>query len=272
VAKNKPRNPISGATSYLTATIVVLLIVAGGLYVAAVHSKYSTRIGVINLTGEITDFRYTEQIKAAINDPSIQAVVVKVNSPGGYADACFQTELQLSQLNSQKPVVVTMDETCASGAYLISSASSYIYAHDYTVTAGLGVIAYWVDYSAAYENSGIKIWVWKSGGGKDEFAPWRGPTEKENQEIQEEVDRIAAELFATIRHNRPQTENILENLSDGSTIYGSNAVSYKLVDAIGDYSAAVGKAAMLAGLGTGEYIVIDLTNPPGFWGALRKSL
>jgi len=256
---------------YIKWAIAALLVVAVFFIVYDVHSKYSTRIGVIQVEGDIDDFRpYVDQINAALKDPSVRAVVVEVNSPGGTVDACFETETQLSELNSMKPVVVTMDQYGASGAYLISSASQYIFAHRQTVTAGLGVIAVWVSYENKFEKEGIKYYRWLSGELKDEFAPWRGPTPEENAEIQRLVNDLMNELFNRIQSHRT-IENI-DDLKDGSTVYGWEALRYNLIDEIGGYDDAMEKAAELAGLKEGEYLVVDMANPPSFWSALRQSL
>jgi protease-4 len=259
---------------YFKYAIIALLLVATIFYLYGVYSKYSTRIGVIQVEGEIDDFRYVDQVKAAIEDPSIRAVVVVINSPGGTVDACFETETQLSELNSMKPVVVTMSEYGASGAYLIASASDYIFAHRQTVTAGLGVIAVWVSYENKFEKEGIKYYRWLSGELKDEFAPWRGPTPEENARIQKLVDDLMEELFRRIQRNRTGKQSIrdIDNLRDGSTVYGWEALQYNLIDEIGDRSDAMKKAAELAGLKEDEYLVVDMANPPSFWSALRQSL
>lgn len=251
--------------------IAALLVVAVLFYAYSVYSVYSTRIGVIQVEGEIDDFRsYVNQIDAALKDPSVRAVVVKVNSPGGTVNACFEMEIQLSELNLEKPVVATMSQYGASGAYLISSASDYILAHRQTVTAGLGVMAVWVSYENKFKKEGIKYYRWLSGELKDEFAPWRGPTPEENAQIQQLVNELMNELINRIQSHRT-IENI-DDLKDGSTLYGWEALRYNLIDEIGDYYDAIEKAAELADLEKGEYFVVDIANPPSFLSALRQSL
>jgi len=272
VAKRRRRDKVVKLPMrYIKWAIAVLLLAAVLFYAYGVHSVYSTRIGVIQVEGEIDDFRpYVDQINAALKDPSVRAVVVAVNSPGGTVDACFETETQLSELNSRKPVVVTMSQYATSGACLISTASQYIFAHRQTVTGGIGVIAVWVSYENQLEKEGIKYYRWLSGELKDEFAPWRGPTPEENAKIQQLVDDLMNELIDRIQSHRI-IENI-DDLKDGSTLYGWEALRYNLIDEIGDYDDALEKAAELAGLEKGEYLVIDMANPPSFWSALRQSL
>lgn len=243
-------------TGLIAAALLVI-----GLSVYAYHTYITptrgvpieNQIGIISVENSINDFRYANQAENALNDPSIKAVVVSINSPGGGAYSCFQTEEQLRQLADEKPVVVTMGDYATSGAYLVGSASDYVYAHAWTLTAGLGVVAVWPSYENYYKKEGIEYYVWKSGTSKDWWAPWRGPTENENKKIQELVDEYADELFDRIVANRPETENTIDSLRDGSTVLGHEAIEYNLVDELGTYQDALEKAADMAGLKSGEY-------------------
>ena len=245
---------------YLKWAIAALLVCAAIFYAGDWYSKYTTRIGVIRVSGSIDNFTYAYQADDARRDPNIKAVVVVVDSPGGTVQACFETEVAFGELKKEKPVVVTMKQYAASGAYLISTASDYIFARSATVTAGLGVIAIWVSYENMLKETGIEYYVWKSGESKDLGAEYRPPTEEENKYMQSLVDNLMYEMVARIKVNRPQVMVTIDELMDGSTIYGWEALYYQLVDRIGNYDDAVKKAAQLAGLKEGTYTVVELTN------------
>jgi len=183
---------------------------------------------------------------------------VVVDSPGGTVQACFEAEATFRELKMKKPVVVTMDEYATSGAYLISTASDYIFARSATITAGLGVIAIWVSYENMLKEAGIDYYVWKSGENKDLGAEYRPPTENEKIEMQNLVDNLMYEMVTRIKMNRPQVISTIDELMDGSVIYGWEAPAYQLVDEIGTYKDAVKKAAKLAGLAEGAYTVVNL--------------
>jgi protease-4 len=254
---------------YIWLAVIALIVTAALFYFYDVYSTYSTRIGVIRIRDEVIDFSYADQIENALKDPRIRAVVVVIDSPGGTVQACFETEERLSKLRAEKPVVVTMEQYAASGAYLIASASDYIFARNQTITAGLGVIAVWISYENKFQKEGIEYFVWRSGEAKDEFAPWRSPTPEENERIQLLVDNMMRELITRIKRNRPKVK--LENLMDGSTVNGSEALGYNLIDEIGDYHSALRKAAELANLKEGRYIVTEMGNSPSFWDAIKQA-
>ncbi len=228
--------------------LVVILIVGGSISAFFLFFEDVPKIGVINLSGSISGFEYAELARKASNDSSIEAVVLNVNSPGGTVTGTFQAETSLSRLQKEKPVVASLQEQATSGAYVVASASDYIYAWDQTITGGLGVIATWVSYEDYYEQEGIDYFIWKSGEQKDMFAPWRKPTEEENEYLQTLVDDFANQLYERIKTNRPETIGQLDNIRDGITVYGKNAVDLNLVDNIGGIDEAVEKAADMAGL------------------------
>lgn len=254
--------------------LIILIIVIGALSTVgafaykAYWAQPSAKIGVITIDDTIYSFEYANQMEKALDDQNIKAVVIRVESPGGSVSACFQTEESLSQLAEKKPVVADLEEYAASGAYLVASAADYIYGHEQTITAGLGVIAVWVSKEEYFENKGIKHFVWKSGEEKDWFSPWRDPTENEIAEIENLVNEYADELFERIVSNRSKQvtdtsqefENRISDLRDGSTIHGSKTLTkYKLIDNFGSYQDAVEKAEEMAGLEEGEYRVVNLS-------------
>lgn len=236
---------------------VIVAIIGGSALLYLNRSESKPKVGVINVSGTIEGFEYANLAERAQDDSSIKAVVLNVNSPGGSLTGTFQTESSLSRL--EKPLVASLGEIAASGAYVIASASDYIYAYDQTLTAGLGVIAIWVSYKDYYENRGIDYFIWKSGEEKDMFSPWRKPTEEENARLQEMVENFSAELFSRITTNRPETSGYLDNLRDGSTVYGTEALILHLIDNLGTNEDAVLKAASMAGLEKGEFETVNLS-------------
>lgn len=260
--KGSPKSE-NNETVEIALVIIVVLIVATGISTYFIVSRGKPKIGVLNINGSIRGFRYARLANKARKDSSIKAVVLKINSPGGTVTGTFQAESSITRLrNDEKTVVASLQESAASGAYVVASASDYIYAWDQTLTGGLGVIAIWVSYEDYYENRGIDYYIWKTGNQKDMFAPWRKPTDEENAEIQSLVENLTIELYKRIKINRPQTVKYIENntsdIRDGSTVYGKNAVKLELVDNIGSGDDAIKKAAELENLD--EYQRVNLSD------------
>ncbi len=245
-----------GVRRYLWGVVALLLILSASLAVMGYQGR--ERVAVIRIEGEVQDFSHADLLYKALRDQRVKAVVVEVNSPGGTVQACFETEEVMRQLRKEKPVVVTCGEYATSGAYLFSSAASYIFARSTTLTAGLGVIAIWVSYENWLEKEGIRYYRWCTGQLKDLGAPYRGPTEEENRYLQSLVENLLEEAIGRIKRNRPGLENVLESLRDGSTLYGKEALERGLVDNLGTFEDAVRKAGELAGLRKGSYRLVYL--------------
>lgn len=244
----------------IVAIVLVVLVVGGGLGLYLAWPESKPKIGVINIQGEIRGFDYARLAERARKDDSIKGVVLKVNSLGGGVNGTFQTETSISKLQRKEPVVASLQEYATSGAYVVASAADNTYAYEHTTTAGLGVIAIWVSYKDYYENMGIHYYVWKTGQEKDIFAPWRKPTQEENQYIQSLVENYSDKLFLRISLNRPEAENYLDMIKDGSVVQGSQALQLNLVDNIGDFHDALKKVAEKAGLQPGEYETVNLSS------------
>lgn len=248
------------------ATIAVVAVVAVA-WVSYYVIGPKPRIAVIRVDGVIWDTRYEDLAYEAMRDPCIKAVVIEIDSVGGGKDACFGTELAFRELSQVKPVVVTMKDYAASGAYLVSSPADYIFARGGTITASLGVYARWVCLENKWKEEGYEFFVWKSGVAKDAFASYRRPTEEENKYLDDLIKNTMDNLINRIKNNRPQVVDEIENLEEGYffkssgtgvewSISGEEALELQLVDEIGDSEDAIQKAAELAGLKT--YTIVEL--------------
>ncbi|MEM0358842.1 MAG: S49 family peptidase [Candidatus Hadarchaeales archaeon] len=236
---------------------LVALLLLSSLSFASLHFLGpKDKVVVIRVEGEVEDFRYADLLDRALRDSRVKGVVVEVNSPGGTVQACFETEAVMRKLASEKPVVVSMKEYATSGAYLLSTPARYLFARSTTLTAGLGVIAIWVSYENWLEKEGIKYYRWCTGELKDMGAWYRSPTPEENRYLQSLVENMLREMTDRIKRNRPQLENVLESLKDGSTVYGTEALALGLVDGLGTFKDAVDKVEEFAGLKKGTYRLV----------------
>lgn len=256
----------------IAAILIPIILIAGAGTVYLYQTQLETpnlgffiekpKIGVINLNGPIQGFEYANLAEEARKNDEIEAVVVRVNSPGGGVTGTFQAETSVSKLAEEKPVVASIEEIAASGAYIIASAADKIYAYEYSTTGGLGVRATWVSYEDYYEDQGIDYFIWKTGDQKDLFAPWRKPTEEENEYIQNLIEEFENELYTRIDQNRQEQDPKLEDnkIQEGYTVYGFEAINLKLVDELGTYQDALDFASKEAGLEEGEYEVVNISN------------
>lgn len=186
------------------------------------------------------------QFRKARQDDSVQAVLLRVNSPGGSAAATQEAAAELQKLkDSGKPVVVSMGDTAASGAYWLAAYGDKIYANPSTITGSIGVYMSYYDVQGLSEKLGVREEKIKSGPHKDIFSPFRPMTEEERRLTQNMVDDMYEQFVAVVAEQRHMDGEKVRSLADGRVFTGVQAKEAGLVDELGNYYDALGYAGTL---------------------------
>ena len=205
------------------------------------------------VTGEVSgeDFSASEQVgkelRDAADDPMVEAIVLRVNSPGGTPAAAQEIIRDLDYAKSKKPVVVSMGDMATSAAYYVSAHADKIYADPDTFTAGIGVMWTFPDISRWMNNEGYNVSIIKSGSKKDMGSSSRPLTEDEFSYAQGIVDASFEEFISDVLVQRQIARADIE---DGRVIRGADAVKINIVDEIGNLNDAIDGAKALAGRGS----------------------
>ncbi len=230
---------------------ILLGLFLGGLVSIPVVPR--PNIATITISGIIGDQAYVDDIldmlKYTRDNYSIKAVVLQINSPGGGASATEQIYLDVLRLRQRKPVVVSIGTIAASGGYYIAVASNFIYAEP---TSQLGSIGAWVSLPSPEELD-------EDIGSTGPFKLTGGPRRKDIVHL-EMVRQGFVEAVMSQREDRLQLSE--EELSRAEIYLGVEGLRYGLIDDIGTRTAAVEKAASLAGLR--NYGVVELFIPEPF--------
>lgn len=186
------------------------------------------------------------QFRKARQDDSVQAVLLRVNSPGGSAAATQEAAAELQKLkDSGKPVVVSMGDTAASGAYWLAAYGDKIYANPSTITGSIGVYMSYYDVQGLSEKLGVREEKIKSGPHKDIFSPFRPMTEEERRLTQNMVDDMYEQFVAVVAEQRHMDGEKVRSLADGRVFTGVQAKEAGLVDELGNYYDALGYTGTL---------------------------
>jgi protease-4 len=183
-------------------------------------------------------------------DDGVKAVVLRVNSPGGSANASevILREIKLMR-EAGKPVVVSMGNVAASGGYWIAAQADAILAEPTTITGSIGVFGIFLN----LENLGTKVGVnWdgvKTAQFADIFSTTRPRTEAELAVLQRSVDTIYDAFLDRVAEGRDLPRARVAELAQGRVWSGKAALELGLVDELGGLSPAIAKAAQLAELG-----------------------
>lgn len=191
-----------------------------------------------------------KDLEDLMNDDDVKAVVVRINSGGGDAYASEQLWHQMVELKKKKPVVVSMGDYAASGAYYMSCPANWIVAQPNTLTGSIGIFAAIPDMSGLItQKLGVKF---------DEVKTNRNSTfgnvmarpfnDEELSYLQAYVNRGYQLFRQRVADGRRQKTADIEKVAQGRVWLGSDALKIKLVDELGGLNQAVAKAAALAKL------------------------
>ena len=153
----------------------VVSIFSGIFHSSSSGFSFSNKLGVINITGEISDSTtIVKQLDEFKKDDGIKAIILRIDSPGGGVGASQEIYQEVKKTSKTKKVVVSMGGTAASGGYYIASAGDKIVANPGTVTGSIGVILEWYRVDELAKKIGFNMEVIKSGEFKDAGGKFRG--------------------------------------------------------------------------------------------------
>jgi protease IV len=223
------------------------------------------KIAVIDVEGQIVQNgdptaqavseELVAQLRQAEDDPFVQAVILRINSPGGSvvaSDEIYRRVLDLKRAG--KPVVASFGEVAASGGYYVAAGASRIVSDPSTFTGSIGVILVLLNLEEAAGNLGIEPIVVKSGRLKDIGSPFRDLTEEERGILQGLIDESYERFVDVVAEGRHLPETEVRQLATGQPYSGLQAFDAGLVDSLGGFERAVSVAERLAGLETASVV------------------
>ena len=198
----------------------------------------------------IASRKVCKDLEDLMNDDDVKAVVVRINSGGGDAYASEQMWHQMSELRKVKPVVMSMGDYAASGAYYMSAPASWIVAQPNTLTGSIGIFAVIPDLSGLVTTKlGVRF---------DEVKTNRNSTfgnlmarpfnAEEKAMLQASVNRGYSLFRQRVADGRRLPVESVEKIAQGRVWLATDALNIKLVDQLGGIDDAVKKAAELAKL------------------------
>lgn len=193
------------------------------------------------------DFRMLlQKIRA---DESIDALVLRVNSPGGSALASDIIWREIELIKGKIPVVVSMGDVAASGGYYIASGADSIYADANTITGSIGVFTVIPNISGFMNNKlGISFDGVKTAPYADAPTVTRPLNTMEQKILQSGVDSIYHTFKSRVAKGRKKSMEYVDSIAQGRVWLGSDAIKVGLVDRIGTLNDALASAAKMAKL------------------------
>ena len=227
--------------------------------VARPKSKANDKVAVLYLEGDITDEsgegivgkEVVKTLKKIRKDKDVKALVLRVSSPGGSADASEQIWHAVQNIKADSiPVVVSMGAYAASGGYYISCGADYIYAEPTTITGSIGIFGTIPNVAKLRNKVGLDIDGIATNKHSDLEGNmlYKGMNTEERAMMQSMVERGYDLFTSRCAAGRHVSQEYIKSVGEGRVWLGNKAKEIGLVDEMGNIDDAITKAVELAGL------------------------
>ena len=221
---------------------------------ADIAKKTVNKVAVIYAEGNIVDGsakqqvagdRFAGLIEDVRKDPSVKAVVLRVNSPGGSVIASEKIKNELDLIREKGiPVIASYGDYAASGGYWISANCDKIYSNATTLTGSIGVFSMIPDISGTLKDlAHVNITAVNSNKHADMYGMMRPLDKAETDYMQASVERIYDQFTSLVAEGRDMTVEEVDAIAQGRVWTGAEALKIGLVDEIGTIEDAIRYAA-----------------------------
>lgn len=210
-----------------------------------------------SLDGYITPETMSSYLDQAANDPNIKAVVLRIDSGGGTVAASQEIATEVERLSQVKPVIASIGDIGASGAYMVASQCDEIWAQPTSAVGSIGVISEIPNVAGLLDKIGVEFTVLTAGEVKDAGSPYRSLTATETELIQHEIDIAYEQFIQMVADGRGLADSDVREMATGWAWSAVEGVDMGLVDELGTYNDALDRAADLGDI-SGDYDVVVL--------------
>ncbi len=175
-------------------------------------------------------------LNKAFSDPGSAAVVLRIDSPGGspvQAGIIVDEIQRLKRGYPEKPLIVVVDEICASGGYYIASAGDKIYVNKASIVGSVGVLMDGFGFTGAMEKLGVERRLLTAGDNKGFLDPFIPQSEKHKAHAQAMLNEIHQQFIAAVRNGRGKRLKETPDTFSGLYWTGAKAVEMGLADGFG---------------------------------------
>lgn len=249
-------------------------------YAAQVRgSSSSNRIAVVHVTGTMMagssdaggltsgamagSDTIIRSIRTARERRGVQAMIIRIDSPGGLAPAADAMLREIEITAETMPVIISMGDIAASGGYWIATGGEHIVAESTTLTGSIGVFSMFFDVSAPLEDRlGLSFDTVESGPSADMFSGYRDWTRAERASVERFTDITYQAFLEKVAAARGMTTDEVHELARGRVWTGTDAVDAGLVDELGGLDVAIQRAVEAAELDPDDVQLVSYPSTP----------
>ena len=200
--------------------------------------------------GEGYDAVYSEnfvkEIKKLTENDKVKAVVFRINSPGGSANASDEILFELQQLRKKKPLIVSFGDYAASGGYYIAMGADKIYSEPNTLTGSIGVFGMIPNFKEIANKNGLSSHAVTTNANSNMYSPINGVTSGGISMMTRSVEQTYKRFVYFVTQNRKKSFEQIDEIGGGRVWSGTRAKQLGLVDELGSLNDAINYAAQKA--------------------------
>lgn len=241
------------------------------------NGEIDNTTSLLTLDSGIDSEKVIKDLKDLEEDDDVDAVVFRVNSPGGSAFGSEQIWKAIKDLKAVKPVIVSMSDYAASGGYYISCGADAIIAEPTTLTGSIGIFGMMPNVRGLLDKVGLNVETVKTNKHSDLMTGTRSMDDEEKSMIQKEIEKEYDLFLTRCSEGRGIEKSVIDSYAQGRVWTGEEAKEIGLVDELGGLEKALEIAAERSGISDDYRVMIKKSDASlinqiinGFMGAKIK--
>ena len=234
----------------------VALVTASGT-IAEGRSRISPTDG--RILGAETIIKVLRDVR---NRPSVKAVVLRVDSPGGSAQASEEIWREVARCRERKPVIACFSDLAASGGYYVAVAADSLVARPSTITGSIGVFAGKLNVLGLYRKLGLNVETVSRGRHAEMLSAFRDFTPEEAAKFEQQMGVVYRTFVDRVAAGRAMDPADVDSVAQGRVWSGVSARQHRLVDALGGFDEALRMARERAGVDPATPVAVEIHPRP----------
>ncbi len=238
--------------------------------IAVIYAVGEILPGKQNPFEQIGSTSFISTLDEAKNDPSIKAIVIRINSPGGSAYASDEIAHEIIACKKIKPVIVSFGNVSASGGYYMGCVADSIFALPNTITGSIGVFALIPNTQDLFgKKMGMNYETVELGKFSAGWRPDRKFGSEEQAFLQKSIVMIYDDFIGTVASGRKMSKERVAALAEGRVYAANDALALNLIDGYGGLDRAILSAARKSKIT--DYRVVELPKSLDFLSQILES-
>ena len=218
-------------------------ITAGGVAVVPVVGEMVNRGAYLGASSGLVSYEgIRQQLKNAVSDNAVRAIVLDIDSPGGMVAGGAETAALVREVAQAKPVVACANSDMCSAAYALASGASTIVATHSSRVGSIGVVFIHANHERALDKKGIDVTIFQGGKHKTDAHPFGSLSADVAADIQKNIDAHYDAFVKLVVAGRPKLSEQQVRDTEARVYRGPEAVAIGLADRVGTFEDAVALA------------------------------